>query len=280
MRRFRRYASAKGNNEQWISDLSQSQQRTIGATDAQSRLQKTGQVGYNVQIAVDDKHDLIVESEVVQDANDLQQLSPMAQAAQQQLAAKPLKVVADAGYCSAPQIALCESAGIETYVPANRHASGQSKGTKTIYRKEVFEFDPLRDSYRCPGGQKLERAGESTHDGLMRVEYNNVKACRECPLLIDCTQGKYPRIYRPHHEAAVERLAQQVEQRPDLIAKRKTIVEHVFGTLRHWGHDEFITRGLAAVRAEFSLSCLAYNFRRALQLVSVQEFKAVFETSA
>lgn len=111
------------------------------------------------------------------------------------------------------------------------------------------------------------------HDGLMRVEYNNLKACRGCRLHRQCTQGKYRRIFRSRDEAAVERLAQRVEQRPELITERKTIVEHVFGTLRHWGQDEFITRGLAAVRAEFSLSCLAYNFRRALQLVSVQGFK-------
>jgi hypothetical protein len=218
---------------------------------------------------------------VVQDANDLQQLSPMAQAARQELAAgESLKVVADAGYYSAPQVAACESAGIETYVPANRHASGQSKGTKAIYPKEAFVFDPLRDSYRCPVGQELARAGASMHDGLMRVEYNNFRACRACRLRTECTQSRYRRIYRSRDEAAVERLAQRVEQRPDLIAKRKAIVEHVFGTLRHWGQDEFITRGLAGVRGEFSLSCLAYNFRRAFQLVSLQGFTAALQAGA
>jgi len=271
----------KGQYEQWLNDLSQSQQQTIGQTDPESRLQQTGQVGYNVQLAVDAKHDLIVESEVVQDANDLQQLSPMAQAARQQLAAgRSLKVAADGGYCSAPQVAACESAGIETYMPANRHASGQSKGTKAIYPKESFVYDPQRDLYRCPEGQELARAGESLHDGLMRVEYYNFRACRECRLRTECTQSRHRRIYRSRDEAAVERLAQRVEQRPDLIAKRKTIVEHVFGTLRHWGQDEFVTRGLAGVRAEFNLSCLAYNFRRALQLVSVQGFKAALQAVA
>jgi transposase len=267
----------KGQYEQWLNDLGQSQQRSIGATDPESRPQQTGQVGYNVQVAVDAKHDLVVESEVVQDANDLGQLSPMAQAARQQLAVGSLQAVADAGYHSAPQVAACERAGIETYVPANRHASGQSKGTQAIYPKEAFQFDPLRDSYHCPAGQELARAGAALHDGLRRIEYRNVKACRECRLRTECTQSRYRRIYRSEDEAAVERLAQRVAQRPELIAQRKTMVEHVFGTLRLWGHDEFITRGLAAVRAEFSLSCLAYNFRRVLQLISVQGFKAALQ---
>jgi transposase len=270
----------KGQYEQWAKDLSQSQQRTMGTTDPESRLLRTGDAGYNVQVAVDAKHDLIVEAEVVQDANDLQQLSPMAQGAQQQLGVQQLKVVADAGYFSAPQLAACESAGIETFVPANRHASGQSKGTKAIYPKEAFQFDPVRDSYRCPGAQELERAGQSLHAGLIRIEYHNPDACRRCPLRPQCTQGEYRRLYRSIDEASVERLAQRVKQRPDLIASRKTIVEHVFGTLRLWGQDQFLTRGLAAVRAEFSLSCLAYNLRRVIQLISIQKLaQAVRETA-
>lgn len=270
----------RGQYEQWLKDLSQSQQQALGVTDPESRPQRTGQLGYNVQVAVDAKHDLIVETEVVQDANDLQQLSPMAQAAKEQLAVEGLKVVADAGYYSAPQVAVCETAGVETYVPANRHASGQSKGCKTIYPKEAFPFDPQADSYRCPGGEQLKRAGQEMHDGLMRVEYNNIQACGSCPLRSQCTQGKYRRIYRSADEAAIERLAQRVKQHPELIAQRKTIVEHVFGTLRNWGHDQFLTRGLAAVRAEFSLSCLAYNLRRVLQLIWVQNQRPASLASA
>lgn len=109
----------------------------------------------------------------------------------------------------------------------------------------------------------------------MRIEYNQIQACRSCSLRAQCTQGKYRRIYRSVDEPAVERLAERVSRCPELIAQRKTIVEHVFGTLRLWGQDEFLTRGLAAVRAEFSLSCLAYNFRRMLQLVPLPKLREV-----
>ena len=63
-------------------------------------------------------------------------------------------------------------------MPANRHASGQSKGTKAIYPKEAFEFDPVRDSYRCPDGQELRRAGQSLHDGLIRIEFQHAATAR------------------------------------------------------------------------------------------------------
>ena len=71
------------------------------------------------------------------------------------------------------------------------------------------------------------------------------------------------------NQAALDRAAERVAARPEIVARRKSIVEHVFGTLRECGHDRFLMRGLAQVRAEFSLSALAYNLRRVLSLRSV-----------
>jgi uncharacterized protein DUF4145/DDE family transposase len=58
-------------------------------------------------------------------------------------------------------------------------------------------------------------------------------------------------------------MQQRVEANPALMKRRKQIVEHPFGTIKHW-HDQgsFLMKGLARVRAEFSLSTLAYNLRR------------------
>src|SRR5688572_5796278 len=83
-------------------------------------------VGYNVQVAVDSQHDLIVVQDVVPDGSDQQQLPPMAQAAQQELAAESLKVVADKGYHRADDLAACERASIEPVVPAPESTGGQT----------------------------------------------------------------------------------------------------------------------------------------------------------
>ena len=76
-------------------------------------------------------------------------------------------------------------------------------------------------------------------------------------------------LSRRVNQAAAERAAARVAARPEIVARRKSIVEHVFGTLRNWGHDHFLMRGLARVRAESSLSALSYNLRRVLNLRSV-----------
>jgi transposase len=70
-----------------------------------------------------------------------------------------------------------------------------------------------------------------------------------------------------------------MQRKPEIFARRKGLVEHCFGTLKFWmGHHAFLTRGVEMVRGEFSLSCLGYNLRRALNLVSVPTLLAALRS--
>lgn len=261
----------KGQYGGWLEEMKQAGQTEISLIDGDARgMQKVG-VGYNVQVAVDQKHHLIVEAQVVTSACDRGQLSGMAQAAKEELGVEELSAVADAGYHEADQLENCEKAGIETYVPDTGKVSGLSRGGKTVFPKEQFIYEAEADQYRCPAGHVLARAHVATSRGKARVHYVNRPACRRCPLKEQCTSGAYREICRRTNEAVVDRQAVRLAAHPEIMAQRKQIVEHVFGTLRNWGHDDFLMRGLKKVRGEFALSALAYNFRRVLNLVSMTE---------
>ena len=87
--------------------LEESGDQEIGGHDPEARqmkISKAPSVGYNVQIAVDEKHHLIAAQEVVQDANDEKQLLPMCQASKEMLAPKIPEAVTDTGYHSFEQL--------------------------------------------------------------------------------------------------------------------------------------------------------------------------------
>jgi hypothetical protein len=57
---------------------------------------------------------------------------------------------------------------------------------------------------------------------------------------------------------------------PDAMTIRRSTVEHVFGTLKHWmGATHFLTRTLGRVSTEMSLQVLAYNLKRVMNILGV-----------
>jgi transposase len=84
----------------------------ISLTDPDARLMATsgrgsGVVGYNVQVAVDTKHHLIITHEVTNVGTDRSQLSSVAKEAKATLGAESLDAVADRGYFSSGEILKC-----------------------------------------------------------------------------------------------------------------------------------------------------------------------------
>ena len=62
---------------------------------------------------------------------------------------------------------------------------------------------------------------------------------------------------------------------PEKFALRKQLVEHPFGTIKRWmGYTHFLLKGLEKVRTEWSLTALAYNLKRVLNLVSFEKLMA------
>jgi transposase len=94
----------------------------ISLTDPDARSMATsgrgsGVVGYNVQIAVEANHHLIVMHEVTNDGTDRSQLSHVANETKAVLGVDELDAVADRGYFNSEEIRACEDAGITVTLP-------------------------------------------------------------------------------------------------------------------------------------------------------------------
>jgi transposase len=254
--------------EQALEEAEKSGATEVSLTDPESRRMLKVGVGYNGQIAVDDKHHLIVAAEVVQDANDQHQLVAMAQEAKEALETDKLKAVADGGYYNYSDIAQCEKQNIEAYMPRPEKGSAVKDG---LYSKHDFKYDAEEDCYHCPGGAKLTRRGKEVYRrGNKIVNYQNAKACRACPLREKCTTSKGRIVSRWEGEDEAERMQQRMETNPEIMKRRKATVEHVFGTMLFWRSGRcLLTKGLQKVRGEFSLHALAYNLTRAINVVGM-----------
>jgi transposase len=129
----------------------------ISLTDPDSRSMATsgrgsGVVGYNVQVAVDTQHHLIVTHEVTTTGSDRSQLANIASQAKDVLGADHLDVVADRGYFNSPEVLACEQADITVTMPKPMTSGAKSDGR---FGKQDFVYMPTEDVYRCPAGERL-----------------------------------------------------------------------------------------------------------------------------
>ena len=270
----------KHKRQEQLQGLAERGESQVAEVDEDARLlSKPGQgtiAGYNVQVAVDHKHSLLVAGEVVQDGNDQQQMLPMGKAAKAELAVEHLETTQDAGYFNAEQIKECEENGITPYVPEpDKQAQTRQQGR---FARDDFVYEAESNTYRCPNQQQLKYSS-TTHKGQKNIfHYRSLASvCAQCPLKAQCLPKKTPYrvVSRWEHEEWIE--AHRKRMRKDGPAKmrqRAGLVEHVFGTLKIWcGWTHFLLRGLEKVRAEFSLMMLAYNFKRVLKIVGLQAFR-------
>lgn len=270
----RKIASLKDRQEQYqklLAQLQESGQTQVSLTDPDSRAMSQGQgttVGYNVQMAVDEKHKLIVEHEVTNSPSDLNQLSSMAIQAQDALGAKDLKVVADQGYYHGKEVLKCQSVGIEVHMSKPITSANTKQG---LFGKESFKYDSEKDCYVCPAGQELRFQYKSFELGRS-IRYYKTKACQSCLIKPQCTRNKQGRrISRWEHEAVLEEMEARVKADASVLRKRKSIVEHPFGTIkRAMEAGYFLCRGLEKVGTEMSLTVLAYNIKRVVNILGVR----------
>src|ERR1700748_527685 len=115
----------------------------ISLTDPDSRSMATsgrgsGVVGYNVQVAVDTEHHLIVTHEVTNCGSDRAQLANIAKQAKAVLKAETLEAVADRGYFSSPKILEChEARGLRARSLAQGSTASHLASDRTNRRKVV-----------------------------------------------------------------------------------------------------------------------------------------------
>ena len=98
-------------------------------------------------------------------------------------------------------------------------------------RKDEFRYDAARDAYICPAGQTLKPFRHGRLRDLKKIDYGNPKACRDCPLRARCTNGVRS-VSRIENEDALDRMAQRLAARPDILDRRREIVEHPFGSIK------------------------------------------------
>jgi hypothetical protein len=248
----------------------------VNLTDGDAQLMKARSgiiIGYNAQTMVSPLNleaakgsgMLITAAEVVNSAADSGQLVPMLEQAEELTGKRARVTLADGGYHTAANLEAGERRG-QALVMAERY----QQEAQAPFFKDQFAYHEETDSYLCPHGHQLTfrsmRKSRLTGLRSIRVYGASRTACRTCPALGACTKDKHAgrTLWIGPSDLLLRRHRQwmRTEEAQGLYARRKELSEPTFGILKdQLGMRRFLLRGLANVRAEFSLLATAFNLR-------------------
>jgi IS5 family transposase len=260
-----------------MSRLAQHQTMSkVNLTDADAQLMKARSgiiIGYNAQAmvspldqkAVKGNGMLITAAEVVNSAADSGQLVPLMEQAEDLTGERAQVTLADGGYHTAANLEAGERRG-QILVMAERYQGA----VQAPYFKDQFAYHMATDSYLCPHGHWLTfrglRKSPLTGSRSIRVYGASRTACRTRPAFGVCTKdahggralwiGSSDVLLRKHRQWM------RTDEARSLYTRRQELSEPTFGILKEQlGARRFLLRGLANVRAEFTLLAMAFNLR-------------------
>ena len=166
-----------------------------------------------------------------------------------------------------------------------RFIEGENRFQSTLFPESLEDYIAKDNSIRVVDAfvdkLKLKELGfdraepsDTGRPGYMTYQ------CSSCPLKSQCTTGKAKRIKRWEKEDILDAADALLKQNPDAMRQRKQLVEHPFGTIKHWmGSTHFLMKRLPNVQAEMSLHVLAYNMRRAINVLGVAKIMKQLEVA-
>lgn len=257
----------------------------VSTTDADARaLLVQGQVvevSYNIQAAVDAKHNLVVATHTI-NRNDKNALSAIAIEAKENMQVATFTALVDKGYHNGREIETCKNNNITTIVAQPNQGKSNENGTQPNYLVSKFIYNKEENTYICPQGETLTTTGrwhkktrDSENTSYLFQKYRT-PACKTCPVKQLCTSRTGGReIDRSQYADAVEENNKRYKENQQLYRKRQEINEHIFGTIkRQWGYNHTNLIGLEKVNGEHSLIMLVYNIKRTINILGVPDLIA------
>jgi transposase len=272
--------SEQGLSEEAVPEIVDKEQRSFADTDARIMLMKRGayDYAYNAQAAVDAANGVIVAAGLTNVAPDVGHLPALVAEVRglREAAAlpdhRPTTVSADAGYFSGENAAE-DGSGLDLLIAAGRDDPATAAPRSGIWSAACFGYDPARDVWVCPAEKLLVRQATPPGATGRPSKHRYLAAlddCAACPLRARCLKpGEARRLLVSQRSRPTGAMRFKLRQ-PDArrrYARRKTIVEPVFGQLKEArGFSTLSLRGLARAAGEYLLACLAHNLGKLVRV--------------
>jgi transposase len=246
------------------SSGSEVNKRYVSTTDPDAAIVRRGtsRLRYQFHRAVDPKAEVITATDVTAgDVNEAHRMVGLMDSHQNNTGMKAETIVADSKYGTIENLLDCKDRGVRPHMPALKDKTANSSSRAGIFPETAFEYDESTDTYRCPGGNVLQR--KKVHPKRNSVDYGaSRRDCAACELKSRCTRNRDGRTVKRHFrqqelEAMLEVTRSSASKRD--IKTRQHLMERSFGRGYRYGMKRARWRRLRWVTIQEYLTATVQN---------------------
>jgi transposase len=247
-----------------IKDSSQ-----ISYADTEAKLMRTRgnfEYCYNGQISVDSKEQIIISEHLSVNENDKNELNPALGQIKDNTGSLPSVMTLDKGYATPDNINILNASGIDGYLAVGRGEKEKAMDGSSRIGSCHFSYNRQKDIFICPAGHVLGFKLKNKK----RIYKSDGNVCAGC-IYLKCIARKKraATIYLDDKAIVLHCMAAKMKSKSSkrIYAKRKVIVEPVFGQIKTGGFRRFSLRGHDKAGGEFSIVCAVSNIKKIVKKI-------------
>lgn len=253
----------------------------VSVTDPDAQFMRMSDHGlapaYNVQLATDAKHKLIVDVEVSKQPSDSQHLLPALERVRQRMGTFPQEAVADGDYTTREAVVGAAGRGVNYYGSWQEIRQERTwRGIHPDYAPGAFRYDEPSNEMICPEGRRMRlRRVQQRAGGLQILIYGGEREdCLSCAKRQWCAPQNAMAEHGRTVSVPIEPEAMTLYHAKMQTARAKAIYKErapVAEFPHAWLKDKLKwvrlrCRGLIKAKAEALWACLTYNLQRYFKL--------------
>ena len=225
------------------------------------------ELSYNAQAVVDDKHQIIVGIDVINNENDAESLLPMVDKVLEKTQKTADFPIADSGYATGEQLSDADEKKYKVLLNITERSNiSTSPGKDKPFHVSNFKYDDSKDVMICPQSKELKyKETDLSRNKKHKIRKFKCSEYAGCPLRWECSKNKTGRTVKlnPYYKIIEkQRQYQELESNKEKLKRRKGLIEPIFGFKKEIeGFRRFTVKGKEKAKTQWSMICTAINLK-------------------
>jgi len=265
-----------------IRELKEIKRENMHPKEKEARVMRNGgkkELSYNAQAVVDDKHQIIVGIDVINNENDAESLAPMIDEVKETTSKTSEVTLADSGYATAEQLAEAEKNDYKVLLNLTEKSNISTSPRKDKpFHVSNFKYEESKDVMICPQSKELKyKETELSKNKKHKVRKYKCNEYESCPMRWECSKSKTGRIVKlnPFYKVIKKQIEyQELESSKEKLKRRKGLIEPIFGFIKEIdGFRRFTMKGKEKAKTQWSMICTTINLKKMHNLWTKEEIK-------